>query len=106
MPAFEVLVRVNAGDPTCRVVVIARNEDAAIQIVFDNRVACDSDHEIRIQNLVGSNYEKHPDGTLLIGFETADKESDSKVRKQPKPYAKLARAQPKKSLVTPASHRR
>jgi hypothetical protein len=59
MPAFEVLVTVNGvirlavfhhrsrygqwGDPASRVVIIAADENAAITIVFDNRVACDTD---------------------------------------------------------------
>ncbi len=108
MPAFEVLVTVNAGDPPTHLVVIAANKDAALKIVFDSRVAFDTDHEITIQKCAGTNYEKHPDGTLLIGFEVASSDPHPKVNKQSgreKAYRKLARDQAKKAGMSPPLRR-
>ncbi len=95
MPAFEVRVTVNIGDPPTRFVVIAANEHTALKLAFKSRVAFDTDHEITLQKIAGSNYELHPNGTLLIGFDTASSDSDTKdmdrLTKKPTAYRKLDR---------------
>jgi hypothetical protein len=54
MPAFEVLVTVNAGDPPCRGVVFAADRTAAKQIAINNRVTRKTDHKITIRKLNGA----------------------------------------------------
>jgi hypothetical protein len=76
MPAFEVLITVNAGDSPCRVVVFAANQRAAKQIAINNWVARETDHKITIGKLNGAaaSSADHPDGTVLIGFDYAPPE--------------------------------